>query len=98
MTDKTFGSILFTEFGMASVNLGLCTYFVCTIYVLFSPPLAWVVLIFIIANALGVIVAALKLWQMTVICEQLNESLSLAKDYLQGFQVSFNIFLHITPI
>ena len=88
MTDKTLGSILFTEFGMASVNLGLCTYFVLTIYVLFSPPLAWVVLIFIIANGLGVTVSILRLWQLTVVCEQLNESLMLAKDHIQGYQVS----------
>ena len=88
MADKTLGSILFTEFGVASVNLGLCTYFVLTIYVLFSPPLAWVVLIFIIGNGLGVIVAILKLWQLTRVCEKLNESLILAKDHLQGFQVS----------
>ena len=88
MTDRTLGSILFTEFGLASVNLGLCTYFVLTIYVLFSPPLAWVVLIFIIENGLGVTVAILKLWQLTVVCEQLNESLFLAKDHIQGFQVS----------
>ena len=88
MTDTTLGSILFTEFGVASVNLGLCTYFVLTIYVLFSPPLAWVVLIFIIGNGLGVTIAILKLWQLTRVCEQLNECLILAKDHLQGFQVS----------
>ena len=88
MADNTLGPIFFTEFGVASLNLGISTYFVCTIYVLFSPPFAWVVLLFIITNILVVIVAALKLWQMTKACEQLNESLTLAKDHLQGFQVN----------
>ena len=88
MADKTLGSILFTEFGVASVNLGISAYFVCTTYVLFLPPVAWVVLLFIVANILGITVAILKLWQLTVACEQLNESLTLAKDHLQGLQVS----------
>ena len=87
LADYIFGPALFTEIGTSSFNVAVCSYFICTIFAIFVQPFSWVVLVFIIGNAL---VLADSVWRMTSLmmaCEQINDGLEKAKDNLQNFQV-----------
>jgi hypothetical protein len=85
--DSTLGPTIFAEIGIALFSLAVGFYFVCTIYALFSPPFSWVVLVFIIFNSLGIIIATLRIAYLTFASEQINSACALAKEYLQIYQV-----------
>ena len=88
LTNMALGSILFAEIGMALVNLTINTYFICSVYALFvQDTFSWVVLCFIIVNALLFIIAVFKIINLTVASEDLNVALHLARDVVQNYQV-----------
>jgi len=59
---------------------------------LFVKPFSWVVLTFIIGQLLTMIISTCKIAFLTMASENLNQSLALAKDTLQNYQVlQYNI-------
>ena len=92
LCDSALGSIIFTEIGIASFNFALSSYYTVTFYTLFSIDFSWVVLVFIIGQTIEVVLASLKIWQLTLACENINDGMVLVKDSLQNYQVLSIVF------
>ena len=60
LTDSALGPTIFVEVGISLFNFALGTYFICTLYSLFSPPFQWVILVFIIENIISTLVATCR--------------------------------------
>jgi hypothetical protein len=67
------------------------SYFICTVYTLFTPPIEWVVVAFVVANVLLLSMALAKILLLTFSSESLNTALSDARDHLQNYQVACTI-------